>query len=313
MMKQTAAVDAAAARLPRLARAPGRWKHLACSESARRSRSRSRRCCFGPGRFWFWVFGGANGGYLDVGKGGPRLVVQRMLSMNLAFIGLNLAVIALAVFAVRSWRADLDVWLWLLSAIIGVSSGTRFFGHYYWQLLPPLCLLAARGSMALSERWTRDRHRRRRADRGRGRDRGDRVSHRRPEQRLPGARRLRQGEHHRPTSDLRLGPRTIGVLGRRPAAGVAHHHDRLPDRAHGGAAARVRRHGQGVPGIWDEVMADLERPPAGGRSSTPNPTTRRSRPTTRSATTPRCRSSSTSTTTWSSVIGNTSVYELETP
>ncbi len=25
-------------------------------------------------------------------------------------------------------------------------SGTRFFGHYYWQLFPPLCLLAARGA-----------------------------------------------------------------------------------------------------------------------------------------------------------------------
>ena len=58
----------------------------------------------------------------------------------------------LAAVAVRSWRADVDLWLWLLSACIGVASGTRFFGHYYWQLMPPLCLLAGRGLSMLSRR-----------------------------------------------------------------------------------------------------------------------------------------------------------------
>jgi len=154
MMKQTAAVTLLPLAYLAWRNPQTRWKHLAMLGAGATIPVAVTAILFGPGRFWFWVFGGANGGYLDVGKGGLSLVVQRMLSMNLAFIGLNLAVIALAVLAVRSWRADLDVWLWLLSAIIGVSSGTRFFGHYYWQLLPPLCLLAARGSMALSKRWT---------------------------------------------------------------------------------------------------------------------------------------------------------------
>ena len=55
----------------------------------------------------------------------------------------------------RCRRDDIDVWLWLLSAVIGVVSGTRFFGHYYWQLLPPLCILAARGTTQVSAKWTR--------------------------------------------------------------------------------------------------------------------------------------------------------------
>lgn len=110
---------------------------------------------FGPGRFWFWVFGGANSSYFDIGDGGLPVVFHRMLSMNGAFIGLNLGVLALAALSVRSWRADLDLWLWLISGVIGVASGTRFFGHYYWQLFPPLCLLAARGSMAVAAWWSR--------------------------------------------------------------------------------------------------------------------------------------------------------------
>jgi hypothetical protein len=110
---------------------------------------------FNPGRFWFWVFGGANSGYLDVGDGGLGIVLHRMLSMNGIVLALNLGVIGLVVFAWRNWRADLDIWLWLLSAVIGVSSGTRFFGHYYWQLFPPLCILAARGSTNLAAWWSR--------------------------------------------------------------------------------------------------------------------------------------------------------------
>jgi 4-amino-4-deoxy-L-arabinose transferase-like glycosyltransferase len=110
---------------------------------------------FGPRRFWFWVFGGANGQYFDVGNGGLGLTLHRMLSMNASIIGLNIALFGLAAMAWRCRRDDIDVWLWLLSAGIGVFSGTRFFGHYYWQILPPLCILAARGATQVAEKWTR--------------------------------------------------------------------------------------------------------------------------------------------------------------
>ena len=224
---------------------------------------------FDPGRFWFWVFGGANGGYLDVGNGGLVLVMQRMLSMNAAIIGLNLAMIGLAVLAWRTWRADLDVWLWLLSAVIGVSSGTRFFGHYYWQLLPPLCLLAARGSTVVGERWTT-------LGIGVAALTGAGAAIAAAGFRLGGPSNdyrpladLRQGEHHARRADLRVGPRTVGVLGRRaPAPSIADHHHRLPDGPHRRAPDGVRRHGQGDSGLWDDVMADLDANPRRS-SSTP--------------------------------------------
>jgi 4-amino-4-deoxy-L-arabinose transferase-like glycosyltransferase len=50
----------------------------------------------------------------------------------------------------RAWRerhsegkGNADLWLWLLSAVLSVAVGLRFFGHYYIQLLPPLVLLTA--------------------------------------------------------------------------------------------------------------------------------------------------------------------------
>lgn len=155
MMKQTAAVTLLPLAYLAWRDRTTRWRDLALLAVGAAAPVAITALLFDPTRFWFWVFGGANSGYLDVGSGGFGLVVQRMFAMNAAFLGLNLAVIALALLALRSWRQDLDVWLWLLSAAVGVSSGTRFFGHYYWQLLPPLCVLAARGSTVLAARWTK--------------------------------------------------------------------------------------------------------------------------------------------------------------
>jgi hypothetical protein len=47
----------------------------------------------------------------------------------------------------RTRGVDTDLWLWLLSAALSVAVGLRFFGHYYLQMLPPLCLLSA-GALA---------------------------------------------------------------------------------------------------------------------------------------------------------------------
>ncbi|MGB2757316.1 MAG: DolP-mannose mannosyltransferase [Acidimicrobiia bacterium] len=99
---------------------------------------------YAPMDFWFWVFGGANSGYLDL-TGAWNHVVLRVVFMTAVVAVLNIGSVYLAV---RSWperREQVAVWIWLASAAIGVLSGTRSFGHYYWQVLPPLCVLAAVG------------------------------------------------------------------------------------------------------------------------------------------------------------------------
>ncbi|HLK93824.1 MAG TPA: hypothetical protein VKZ18_28285 [Polyangia bacterium] len=47
--------------------------------------------------------------------------------------------------------------LWLCTSTIALCAGGRFFGHYFHLVLPPLCLLAAPGSVRLWRRagWTR--------------------------------------------------------------------------------------------------------------------------------------------------------------
>jgi hypothetical protein len=43
------------------------------------------------------------------------------------------------------FRSDAVLLLWLITSYAGMSVGGRFFGHYFMQILPALCLLAARG------------------------------------------------------------------------------------------------------------------------------------------------------------------------
>jgi hypothetical protein len=155
MMKQTAATTLLPLAWIAWRNRATRWGHLALLAIGAAVPVIMCALLFGPRRFWFWVFGGANGQYLDIGDGSLGLTVHRMISMNASIIGLNIALFGLAAMAWRCRRDDIDVWLWLLSAVVGIVSGTRFFGHYYWQLLPPLCILAARGATQVAERWRR--------------------------------------------------------------------------------------------------------------------------------------------------------------
>ena len=96
---------------------------------------------FGWHDFFFWVFTGS-GGYLDA-SGSWTVAVNRGLASSGIFLAANLAALLLLIGAGRRWREDVDLWLWLLSAIVAVAAGFRFFGHYYLQLGPPFALLAA--------------------------------------------------------------------------------------------------------------------------------------------------------------------------
>jgi 4-amino-4-deoxy-L-arabinose transferase-like glycosyltransferase len=107
----------------------------------------------GPGELLFWAVMG-NGSYFGIGSA-SLYVLGLFAVMTLGFVAANLPIIW---SLPRAWRdrkqvsitddsvvvtRDTDLWLWLVSAALSVAVGFRFFGHYYLQLLPPLCLLSA--------------------------------------------------------------------------------------------------------------------------------------------------------------------------
>jgi hypothetical protein len=104
---------------------------------------------FGP--FLHWTFSGNGSLLFDLSQ------VQRPLGRGLGAIEtfvIGHAVLC-AFLLVRRWhRQDLDLWLWLLTGLAAVVAGFRYFGHYWLQVLPPLCLLAA-PAIASCRAWTR--------------------------------------------------------------------------------------------------------------------------------------------------------------
>ena len=113
----------------------------------------------GPGELFFWTLLG-NGSYFGLGSA-SAYVLGLFAVMTFAFVACNLPIVW---SLPRAWRErklpsatrvdgavpdkefagpDTDLWIWLLSAALSVAVGFRFFGHYYLQLLPPLCLLTS--------------------------------------------------------------------------------------------------------------------------------------------------------------------------
>ena len=110
----------------------------------------------GPGQLLYWTVLG-NGSYVSVGTA-SLYVASTFVLMTLAWVACNLPIVWRLPEAWRSRRrpardggTDTDLWLWLISAAVSVAVGLRFFGHYYIQLIPPLCLLTA-GSLARATR-----------------------------------------------------------------------------------------------------------------------------------------------------------------
>ncbi len=110
----------------------------------------------GPGQLLYWTVLG-NGSYVSV-NAASLFVLSTLILMTLAFAACNLPIVWRLPDAWRARRqrardggTDTDLWLWLLSAAVSVAIGLRFFGHYYIQLVPPLCLLTA-GSLVKATR-----------------------------------------------------------------------------------------------------------------------------------------------------------------
>lgn len=52
--------------------------------------------------------------------------------------------------AFDTFRADAALLIWFAVSFLGVATGGRFFAHYYFQALPSLCLIGARGLVVIN-------------------------------------------------------------------------------------------------------------------------------------------------------------------
>ena len=91
MMKQTAAVTLLPLAFVLWRRREQRWSGLSLFALGAALPVAACAVIFDIDRFWFWVFGGANGGYLDVGTGGIGIVLSKFVSMTAAFSPSTLA------------------------------------------------------------------------------------------------------------------------------------------------------------------------------------------------------------------------------
>jgi 4-amino-4-deoxy-L-arabinose transferase-like glycosyltransferase len=110
----------------------------------------------GPGDLLYWGVLG-NGSYLGV-HALSTSVFFTFLAMTSSWAACNLPLIWRLPWAwhdrrqpARDGATNTDLWLWLISAVISVAVGLRFFGHYFIQLAPPLALLAA-GALTTASR-----------------------------------------------------------------------------------------------------------------------------------------------------------------
>ncbi len=97
--------------------------------------------------FWGW-------GWSYVTLYSPAAVVLTGLRKTLNYAGFHFSLfLGMALLLVYFPRgrptaergASHAVWLWLGTSFLGVAAGGRFFPRYFYQVLPFLCLLAARG------------------------------------------------------------------------------------------------------------------------------------------------------------------------
>jgi 4-amino-4-deoxy-L-arabinose transferase-like glycosyltransferase len=112
----------------------------------------------GPGELFHWTVLG-NGSYIGIDTL-TDYGIWAFVVMTFAWAMCNLPLLWKVPSAWRTRRdhaldgaTDFDAWLWLASGVVSVMIGLRFFGHYYLQLVPPLCLLSA-GALARASRRT---------------------------------------------------------------------------------------------------------------------------------------------------------------
>ncbi|MFJ9518738.1 ArnT family glycosyltransferase [Kitasatospora sp. NPDC101801] len=118
-----------------------------------------------PKGFLFWVVTGS-GDYASMGGAWLQMSGRALgnsailLAACLGFLAplghrlwLRLRHGALPTVRGEEHGATSDLWVWLLSSVVAVSTGFHFFGHYYLQLMPPLVLLGVGAVTTSSIRW----------------------------------------------------------------------------------------------------------------------------------------------------------------
>jgi hypothetical protein len=112
----------------------------------------------GAGQLLYWTVLG-NGSYISIDAARTYVIVALIL-MTLSWVACNLPIVWRLPWAwfkrheaVDDGQDDVDLWLWAGSAFLAVAVGFRFFGHYYLQLVPPLCLLTAGSLARVSKRF----------------------------------------------------------------------------------------------------------------------------------------------------------------
>jgi len=98
---------------------------------------------------WLWGRVYAGGTFVDE-------PVRNGVIRTLHWLGFHAALAVAAIFAVASTGKRLD-WrwgAWALLSLVAVAAGWRFFPRYFFQLLPVLALVAARGMVLMgARRW----------------------------------------------------------------------------------------------------------------------------------------------------------------
>ena len=111
---------------------------------------------------YVWDWGARYAHYYSAGS-----VLDSALVQTLYYFGVNPVLLIALLFVVARLirkrkaigaqhesgrRRDIVLTIWALTSYAGLAVGGRFFGHYFFQLLPSLCLIGARGvTVALRE------------------------------------------------------------------------------------------------------------------------------------------------------------------
>jgi hypothetical protein len=97
---------------------------------------------------WAWA---ENGGYVAGGALDERVLVVGAL-MTLLFAATHAPALWLGIQARVQQRPQAVIVVWLLASAAAVVVGFRFLGHYYQQLVAPLCVLAGLGADRVTRR-----------------------------------------------------------------------------------------------------------------------------------------------------------------